>query len=200
MSNFQTMCFGCILGILEDHLIPSSPRNIPYNFSVPIGKVKIKGQYKQPQVIDDHIFKGRIKNGFFIEAGAYDGEAISNTLYYETKYNWTGILIEPNPDAFEELKLKQRKAWLLGSCLSTSDKSEIVEFDASGLLGGIIHEGKKPGRDEANERTFVGGGPLKPIDGLEDRFKFKRRTIRAQCFPLFSILQAIGNPTVHYFR
>ena len=98
------------------------------------------------------------------------------------------------------MKLKQRKAWLLGSCLSTSDKSEIVEFDASGLLGGIIHEGKKPGRDEANERTFVGGGLLKPIDGLEDRFKFKRRTIQTQCFPLFSILQAIGNPTVHYFR
>ena len=47
LSNFQTMCFGCILGILEDHLIPSSPRNIPYNFSVPIRKVKIKGQYNR---------------------------------------------------------------------------------------------------------------------------------------------------------
>ena len=120
---------------------PSRPED-PYNFSRPIQRINLHGQYEQPQIINREIFKNRVKNGFFIEAGAYDGEAYSNTLYYELKHNWTGILIEPNPDAFEELKMKHRKSWLLGHCLSTKNHSEIVDFDASGLLGGIIHQGK----------------------------------------------------------
>lgn len=37
------------------------------------------------------------KNGFFIEAGANDGLRQSNTFYYETYFNWTGLLIEPVP-------------------------------------------------------------------------------------------------------
>ena len=43
---------------------------------------------------------GRSRKGFFIEAGAYDGADISNTFYFEKVLGWTGILVEPNPDAF----------------------------------------------------------------------------------------------------
>ena len=50
--------------------------------------------------------ENRIKNGFFIEAGAYDGEIGSNTLLFELKHNWTGLLVEPNPDAFKMLTNK----------------------------------------------------------------------------------------------
>ncbi len=35
------------------------------------------------------------RNGFFFEAGAFDGEKFSNTLYIEKNRNWTGILVEP---------------------------------------------------------------------------------------------------------
>jgi len=45
----------------------------------------------------------RSKRGFFIEAGAYDGVDYSNTLYFEKTLGWTGILVEPNPFAFEGL-------------------------------------------------------------------------------------------------
>jgi len=30
------------------------------------------------------------KEGFFFEAGAYDGVVVSNTLLMETMFNWTG--------------------------------------------------------------------------------------------------------------
>jgi hypothetical protein len=40
---------------------------------------------------------GKQKNGFFIEAGADEGEFLSNTLYFELKRGWTGLLVEPNP-------------------------------------------------------------------------------------------------------
>ena len=38
------------------------------------------------------------------------GELISNTLYFELKYGWTGLLVEPNPDELRELYSKHRKS------------------------------------------------------------------------------------------
>ena len=79
-----------------------------------------------------------IKNGFFIEAGAGGGEFLSNTIFFELKHNWKGLLVEPNPDFFPELKHKQRNAWILPHCLSPSRKVELVDFDAALYNGGII--------------------------------------------------------------
>ena len=55
--------------------------------------------------------------GFFVEAGAYNGESLSNTLFLERYLNWTGILIEPNEEAFESLLTRQRKSFALPVCL-----------------------------------------------------------------------------------
>ena len=38
------------------------------------------------------------ERGYFIEAGANDGVAQSNTLFYEKYRKWTGLLIEPVPE------------------------------------------------------------------------------------------------------
>ena len=37
-------------------------------------------------------YLGELKNGFFLEAGAHDGEFNSDSLYFEAKHNWTGLL------------------------------------------------------------------------------------------------------------
>ena len=50
-----------------------------------------------------------MKGGFFIEAGANDFETDSNTLLFELKHNWTGILVEPNPTIFPKGFSRQRK-------------------------------------------------------------------------------------------
>ena len=47
-------------------------------------------------------------NGFFIEAGSYDGIFSSNTLSLEKELNWSGLLIEPNFQKYLEC-LKNRK-------------------------------------------------------------------------------------------
>ncbi len=65
------------------------------------------GQYGQPSVLDQ-MLGGDRKRGFFIEAGAYDGERLSNTLLFEIKHQWSGLLVEPNPEAFQKLKHKNR--------------------------------------------------------------------------------------------
>ena len=55
----------------------------------------------QVGIVSD-LFKDQ-KEGFFIEAGAYDGEVYSNSLYFELKRGWKGLLVEPNPDALADL-------------------------------------------------------------------------------------------------
>ena len=45
------------------------------------------------------------ENGVFIEAGALDGLMQSNTKLLEEAYGWTGILIEPSHEAFEQLQI-----------------------------------------------------------------------------------------------
>ena len=79
------------------------------------------GQYGQLGKVVD-LFNGK-KNGFFIEAGALNGglcqlnlskriipgEGISNTLVFELRHQWTGLLVEANPFAYRELLEKNRK-------------------------------------------------------------------------------------------
>ena len=200
--------------IKEDYLISPPEKYLEYNFTRRLERIAINGEKNQPIHVFNQIFKNRIRNGFFIEAGAYDGEISSNTLFFELKQNWTGLLVEPNPDVFQMLNVKvkwltcisatntycvaknwpnilfqHRKAWLFGHCLSTNTTPETVDFDASGLYGGIIYNGQKPGYDPS-------------ISGyrLRKNQPYRRRTIKLQCFPLYSVLKALGNPTVHYFR
>lgn len=46
-------------------------------------------------------------NGVFIELGALDGIRHSNTFLLEKKYNWSGLLIEPSPSLYKELKINR---------------------------------------------------------------------------------------------
>ena len=82
--------------------------------------------------------------GTFFEAGAGDGEKSSNTLLFELKYSWSGLLVEPNPILFNQLLSKQRKSWTMNVCISMGIFVETVEFDASGYVGGIIRKRIKP--------------------------------------------------------
>jgi len=53
-------------------------------------------------------------SGFFVEAGAWDGVYLSNSLFFERVRNWTGILIEPNIEAYKnltELSGRSSKTW-----------------------------------------------------------------------------------------
>jgi hypothetical protein len=61
-------------------------------------------------------------DGFFVEAGAFDGETWSNTLHLERFRNWTGILIEPSDENYKNLLDKNRNSFSIHSCLCPSGK------------------------------------------------------------------------------
>jgi FkbM family methyltransferase len=58
-------------------------------------------------------------NGFFVEAGANDGIAQSNTLFFERYYGWTGLLIEAIPDLAKKCS-RNRPNCLVENCALVS--------------------------------------------------------------------------------
>ena len=54
------------------------------------------------QFLDEFIFKGEVKDGFFVEAGADNFLLNSNTLLFELRHGWTGLLVEPLASEFHE--------------------------------------------------------------------------------------------------
>jgi len=158
-----------ISALRDDHLRPPSTEK--YNFSSPDNTVNVFGQFGQPVYLDTVIFKGQVKNGFFIEAGADDFETDSNTLLFEMEHQWTGLLVEPNPTIYPKGFTKHRKAWGSSSCLATEPRPHVVPFSQKTVSGGMAGIVK-----ERNDETYD-----------------------MQCFPLYSLLMAIGNRTVNYF-
>lgn len=147
------------------------------------GTSDVKGSTEQISTKDSIPGEKFPKGGFYVEAGASDGEIISNSLYFEIKYKWSGLLIEPNPDFHDALVSKQRDAWILPHCLSTNSTPIIVDFLAATMLSGIIDKDV-----DSNEKSTI------PSSNVQTG-----RTIRVQCFPIYSVLKAIGNPKVDYF-
>jgi len=125
----------------------------------------------------DRLLSGR-RNGFFIECGAADGEYYSNSLFFEKERNWTGLLIEANPDYHRALLDKNRRAYVLRTCLSTERRPTTVRMQAAGALGGIADKMHK------SHLTFIGAN-IKP-------------EIAVNCFPLNTITAALGVSHVDY--
>ena len=188
---------------IQNLLIPPETSK-QYNFTR-----KFKNEDRSQFGQDEAIMKilNYKKNGIFIEAGAYDGEVHSNTLQLELKYNWTGLLIEPNPDSFQSLLTKHRKCHAINACLSTSNKVKEEYFDAAGetflasfhdqlvndevnlfqgLFGGIINGKFLPG--DAND---IGLKERKLSDpGYQRPYAYERRQFHMICLPLTSIIKA----------
>lgn len=76
------------------------------------------------------------KNGFFIELGANDGFTQSNTLYYERKYNWKGMLIEPSPNNFLTCKKVRSKnnSIYCNACVGFDYQNKYVDITYSNLM------------------------------------------------------------------
>lgn len=94
-------------------------------FMMPLS-AKYHSQTGQDKYLNDNFFHG-MRNGVFVDIGAYDGKFISNTYYYEQELGWTGICIEPMPRAFKQLKAN-RKCKVL-NCLVGSENGTATFFE-----------------------------------------------------------------------
>jgi FkbM family methyltransferase len=116
------------------------------------------------------------RNGFFVECRAFSDE-YSKTLALELKYNWTGILLEPDPYLFPKLRANNRNAWLLNACLSPDPIAHNVDF-----LRKFIQESSND--SISNEQL------LKKSLYRDSKGQLWKK-LQIPCFPLFSITSAL---------
>ena len=81
---------------------------------------------------------GEPPEGFFIEAGAFDGYHYSVTYALEA-IGWTGLLVEALPDAAEKCRARRSASRVVHSALSQSGSSGLVAFNAlQDQYGGML--------------------------------------------------------------
>ena len=134
------------------------------------------GQYGQPKALEEIFTKNGDEEKFFIEAGAFDGIRLSNTLRLELLgQNWTGLLVEPHQEPYRLLRSKDRNAWTLPTCLSRDIYVETVEFlnPYDSKCCGVIDDDLSAYKDVPMGSSF-----------------------EIQCFPLYSVLKAINRTKV----
>ncbi|MEX2468961.1 MAG: FkbM family methyltransferase [Pseudohongiellaceae bacterium] len=88
-------------------------------------------------------FNGK-KSGFFIDIGAYDGVAISNTFFLE-QLGWKGICVEPIPEIYSLLQ-KNRDCYKYNAAISSTTDSGAPFLKVSNLAGLSGLESQMPDR------------------------------------------------------
>jgi FkbM family methyltransferase len=135
-----------------------------------------RSQVGQSQFIDE-LLKGR-RDGFFVECGAADGEGLSNSLFFELARNWTGLLVEANPQFYRTLLSRNRNAYVVGTCLSTVPKPARLRMRPTGVGGGIVG-------------VFPDSRP-------ENKVIVQNGDVEMTCLPLNSIMAALGRHHIDY--
>lgn len=108
-----------------------------FNFKVPVILKKILKRSYARNELDLKLKKYlNFSDGFFIELGAHDGITQSNTFYYEKKYNWKGILIEPVPKLFNYCKKyrSNKNLYFCNACVSFDFNKDKVKLIYSNLM------------------------------------------------------------------
>ena len=75
-------------------------------------------------------------DGFFVELGANDGVAQSNSLYFEQQRGWKGVLVEPSPYNFIQCKLNRspKNFIFCNACVDFNYKEKYVDIQYANLM------------------------------------------------------------------
>ncbi len=127
------------------------------------------------------------RNGYFIEIGANNGIAQSNTKHLELFRDWTGLLVEPDPENFKRLSTTRKRsvAKIHAACVSFHYELPLVKLYYSNLL--TVAENLESTIDDA-EAWALGAEFLIPDGG-------KVREFFAPAKTLTSIMDEVGSPT-----
>lgn len=78
------------------------------------------------------------RGGFFIEAGANDGIAQSNTYWYERFRGWHGLLVEPIPELADRCRRNRPGSRVVSSALVSADyPGNQIEMIFCGLMSQV---------------------------------------------------------------
>ena len=112
------------------------------------------------------------RDGFFVEIGAGDGLAMSNTYLLEKRFGWKGILAEPNPAFHAPIQAKR---------VAALEKKAVYSADAQ-VMRFVVVEG-------------VGEfSTLEPFAGGDEHDRSRRTVIDVGCTTIGGLLENHGAP------
>jgi FkbM family methyltransferase len=137
--------------------------------------------------LDDKLLKYLFyENGFFIEAGANDGISQSNTLLFEQKLKWSGILIEPNLYKANLCKINRANSIVEHCALVSKHYSKNYiegDFDhkdyAGSLMSMVIDEGDECDLNYQTHKNYkknnekIVSVPAKTLTSILEFYKIK---------------------------
>jgi FkbM family methyltransferase len=151
-------------------------RNIKALFGIYLGKgyFSLNGLDKKLEKYLD--FDG----GFFVELGANDGMTQSNSIYFELKRGWSGILVEPVPHKYMQCASVRaaRSKVFCNACVGFDFEGEFVELiyaDLRSAAAGVetdianleSHTNDSIGSlSKANERIVRFGAIARPLNDI----------------------------------
>lgn len=119
-------------------------------------------QNGQDKYLYETFFKDK-KDGVFVEIGAYDGIRFSNSYFFENSLGWSGVCIEPNPEAFEKLKKNRRCICVNGCITDFNGTADFLWIQGPGhFLSGLIDK-YDPRHMERVEKTLLEHGGKKEL-------------------------------------
>ena len=169
-----------------------APSSLPYNLTTD-KREQLFGRGHTWPFIDETLkvlFPNQI-NGFFVEAGALNGEFLSNTLRLEQELNWTGLLVEPEHHNFEELVQKRRKAWISQACLSNTKYPKNVTVVSLNSSEPVVFLHPLNARGSSFQLGYSGSD-------IPESVYVKRKFSINFCFPLYSFLLALNVTVVDF--
>ncbi|XP_076042253.1 protein Star-like [Oratosquilla oratoria] len=133
------------------------------------------------------------KRGFFLEAGALDGQYLSNTLYLEHELGWKGLLVEPNVLSYRELRKKNRHAWSSNTCLSVQPfPHQHILIQANKRFRSKYLFWTTRGSSHLEGYNFVRDEDRKKYKGIMEQEEFDNAYDLVQCFPILTYLAALN--------
>jgi FkbM family methyltransferase len=144
-----------------------------------------RSQSNEDVWLDEHIFsklpKNELYGGTFIEMGALDGLFLSNSYYFEKKYDWRGLLVEGQP--LNQLALKNNEH-IRSNCAIFN--TAICNYRSDGDINTVTF-------------TADGGAIGTTLNSTNEKFLSKwhrdykkQKHIVEHCVPLQPILEVTG--------
>lgn len=129
-------------------------------------QLQAEGYYSQcgqDKWIMETILPGR-RNGVFVDIGAHDGITFSNTYLLE-KVGWTGLAIEPMPDAYKTLT-ENRQCMTVNGCIAPSAGKESFRIITGSvqMLSGLVKEYDPRHLKRIKKELAIHGGEYKDIE------------------------------------
>lgn len=158
-------------------------------------------QARQDEIVFDIVQKS---GGFFIDMGANNGQFLSNSLWLERHHNWTGLLIEADPELCQRIDKLKRHAWRLCGCICKENKAVTFIKDLNHKKNGAVKSQTNKHHMELLNRTNaitvpcfnlenvlsvikthhidfysldVEGGEMTVLESLRDGLKTRRITV-----------------------